>query len=64
MKPEIIEALALELTKSKLANKETTASDWVQAYKESHTEIEEACDEGRVYQKPVAAGPLSSSDWP
>jgi len=27
MKPEIIEVLALELTKSKLANKMTTASD-------------------------------------
>ena len=56
MKPEIIEALALELTKSKLANKETTASDWVKAYKESHAEIEEVCDEGRVYHKPVAGG--------
>ena len=62
MKPEIIEALALELTKSKLANKETTASDWVQAYKESHAEIEEACDEERTHNKPLAGGHLLSSD--
>ena len=33
MKSEIIEALALELTKSKLANKMTTASDWIETYK-------------------------------
>lgn len=42
MKPEIIEALALELTKSKLANKDTTASDWVKTYLESEKQIKEA----------------------
>ena len=56
MKPEIIQALALELTKSKLTNKETTASDWVQTYKESYAEIEDVCDEERVHHKPLAGG--------
>ncbi|AWL29006.2 hypothetical protein DJ533_10730 [Acinetobacter defluvii] len=64
IKPEIIEALALELTKSKLANKETTASDWVQAYKESHAEIEEVCDEGRVHHQPLAGGSRVFNDLP
>ena len=44
MKPEIIEALALELTKSKLANKDTTASDWVRTYLESENQIKEAAN--------------------
>lgn len=61
MKPEIIEALALELTKSKLANKNTTASDWVEAYKESLSEIKDECDKGRTYHKPATAGSLSSN---
>ncbi|WP_180010483.1 hypothetical protein [Acinetobacter sp. YH16055] len=56
MKPEIIEALALELTKSKLINKDTTASDWVEAYKASLSEIEDECNKGRTYQKPIAGG--------
>ncbi|WP_180182836.1 hypothetical protein [Acinetobacter sp. YH01020] len=56
MKPEIIEALALELTKSKLINKDTTASDWVETYKASLSEIEDECNKGRTYQKPVASG--------
>ncbi len=64
MKPEIIEALALELTKSKLANKETTASDWVHTYQESHAEIEETCGEERTHNKPLAGGYLSSNDLP
>lgn len=61
MKTEIIEALALELTKSKLANKNTTASDWVAAYKESLSEIKDECDKGRTHQKPATAGSLLSN---
>ena len=41
MKPEIIETLAVELTKSKLANKEAAASDWVRTYLESEKQIKE-----------------------
>ncbi len=39
MKTEIIEALALELTKSKLSNKQPTALDLVQVFTESLNEI-------------------------
>lgn len=56
MKPEIIEALALELTKSKLTNKMTTASDWVEAYKASLSEVTEECDKGKTPQKPATGG--------
>ncbi len=56
MKPEIIEALALELTKSKLANKMTTASDWVEAYKASLSEIKEECDKGKTLHKLATGG--------
>jgi len=56
MKPEIIEALALELTKSKLSNKMTTASDWVEAYKASLSEIKDECDKGSTRLKPATAG--------
>ena len=56
MKPEIIEALALELTKSKLTNKMTTASDWIETYKASLSEIKDECDKGRTRLKPATAG--------
>lgn len=56
MKPEIIEALALELTKSKLINKDTTASDWVEAYKASLSEIEAELSKNRAHHKPSTAG--------
>lgn len=61
MKPETIEALALELTKAKLADKSTTASDWVETYKTSLSEIKEECDKGRTHQKPSTAGSLLSN---
>lgn len=62
MKPETIEALALELTKSKLANKNTTASDWVKTYEASLSEVKVECDKGRTRLKPATAGRLSSSN--
>lgn len=64
MKPEIIEVLALELTKSKLANKNTTASDWVETYKESISGIESECNKGRSSLKPATAGRLLSNNQP
>lgn len=51
MKTEIIEALALELTKSKLSNEQPTASDLVQIYQESLKEIEEVISDSGQKKK-------------
>ena len=63
MKPEIIEALALELTKTKIADKDhidydkTSAQLWVETYNESLDEINAELGKNRVHQKPSTGGP-------
>jgi len=62
MKPEIIEALALELTKATIENfdpliiDKTSAEIWIKVYNESLAEIEAELSKNRVPLKPSTAG--------
>ncbi|MCO8103159.1 hypothetical protein NI401_09640 [Acinetobacter indicus] len=62
MKPETIEALAIELTKAKIADKDRIAYDktsaelWVKTYNESLDEINTELGKNRVHHKPSTAG--------
>lgn len=69
MKTEIIEALAIELTKSKISelkqgteNHKTTAELLIDLYKESIKELEEASKKGRKHQAPATGGRLGLFD--
>ena len=63
MKPEIIEALALELTKATITNLDsisfdkTSAKLWVQVYNESLDEINAELAKDRTHKKPSTGGP-------
>jgi hypothetical protein len=63
MKPEIIEALALELTKATIANLDsmgfdkTSAKLWIQVYNENLDEIKAELAEDRTRKKPSTGGP-------
>ena len=64
MKPEIIEALALELTKATIADKDpirndiTSADLWVKTYLESEKQIKEALEQAHPSVKSVSAIPI------
>ena len=67
MKPEIIEALALELTKAtimdldSIAFNKTSAKLWVQVYNESLDEIKAELAKDRTPKKTSTVGPLLSN---
>lgn len=62
MKSEIIEALALELTKATIENfdpliiDKTSAETWIKVYNESLAEIKAELSKNRVPLKPSTAG--------
>lgn len=62
MKLEIIEALGLELTKARIANKNpldfdiTSAELWVNTYKESCAEVESELNKDRKRHAPSTGG--------
>ncbi len=62
MKPEIIEALALELTKATIENcdpliiDKTSAETWIKVYNESLEDIESAVNKNRIHHQPATAG--------
>ena len=68
MKPEIIEALALELTKATIENfdpliiDKTSAKIWIKVYNESLADIEAELSKNRAPKKPATAGSLLSQD--
>jgi hypothetical protein len=67
MKPETIEALALELTKATIENfdsliiDKTSAKIWIKVYNESLDEIKAELAKDRTPKKPATAGPLLSN---
>lgn len=62
MKTEILEALAIELTKAKINDlnpldfKKTSAEQWIKTYQQSLAELKAECDKGRVRHKPATGG--------
>lgn len=67
MVKEVLQQLAIELTKAKISQSETldatSANDWFTTYEKSLEEINEATRKGRKYGKPVVGGGTVMGGW-